>query len=215
MAAPSWPLKPLPPFTQYHLVEKDPQAAAALRARATREVPSLSPFYYPEDANSAITKIIGRIPSRSLCVAMIDPTGLHLKFSSLQLLTDSRRVDLIYLFPEGMAVKRNLVQFLRQSHGPLDEVLGTDQWRLRVTVPEGRDPVQRWEAAGRPIVEIFQQQLRSIGYVEVSGGASQIEIRNTQNVPLYYLVFASKHARGHEFWGKAQAEHESGQRHLF
>jgi three-Cys-motif partner protein len=123
-------------------------------------------------------------------------------------------VDLIYLFPEGMSVKRNMDKFLAQSHSPLDEALGTDTWRERVRIHRGLDRLGRWEAVGRPIVEALQEQLRSLGYVDVGNLGSEVEIRNTKKVPLYYLVFASKHATGHEFWRKAIAIHPDGQRHL-
>ena len=57
------------------------------------------------------------------------PTGLDLHFEALRTLTTSRRMDLIYVFPEGMAAKRNLERFLRRATSPLDQALGTDAWR--------------------------------------------------------------------------------------
>jgi three-Cys-motif partner protein len=208
-------LKLLVPFTEYHLVEMETRAAEALRARANKEAPDKTVLYYEKDANAAALAIADRIPFRSLSLAIIDPTGLHLDFASLHRLTDQRRMDLIYLFPEGMCVKRNLTKFMKQQQSPLDTMLGTERWRNRVRFPEGRDALQQWEAAGRPLVELFQEQLQSLGYVDVRGGSSIVEVRNKKNVPLYYLVFASKHPLGHDLWEKVCGIHADGQRHLF
>jgi three-Cys-motif partner protein len=207
-------LKLTVPFTEHHLVELDPRAAEALRARVARVALGRTAVYYEQDANIAALAIADRLPSQSLSVAVIDPTGLHLEFATLRRLTAGRRMDLIYLFPEGMSVKRNLTKFMKQKQSPLDRILGTERWRDRVQLPEGPDPLRRWEAAGRPLVELFQEQLHGLGYEDVRGGSSVVEIRNRKNVPLYYLVFASKHPLGHELWEKITARHEDGQEHL-
>jgi hypothetical protein len=110
---------------------------------------------------------------------------------------------LIYIFPEGMAAKRNVDKFIPQSSSRLDEVLGTRRWRDRVAagmrLSEQVDPEAQWENLGRPIVEVLREQLAAIGYADVKLG-SEVLIRNTKHVPLYYIVFASKHALGTRFW---------------
>ena len=95
-------------FTDYHFVEADPQALDALRTRVARKFPDTNVNYYPGDANELIPTIVSALPQNSLSVAVVDPTGLHLHFENLRLLTAGRKMDLIYLFPEGMDVKRNL-----------------------------------------------------------------------------------------------------------
>jgi three-Cys-motif partner protein len=207
-------LKLKTPFTEHHLVELDRRAAEALRARVEREAPGRTVVYYEQDANAAALAIADRIPLRSLSVTVIDPTGLHLDFPTLRRLTEGRKMDLIYLFPEGMCVKRNLTKFMKQKQSPLDRILGTDRWRDRVQLPEGPDPLRRWEAAVRPLVELLQEQIHGLGYEDVHGGSSVVEIRNKKNVPLYYLVFASKHPLGHKFWEKIGERHADGQGHL-
>jgi hypothetical protein len=42
-----------------------------------------------------------------------------------------------------------------------------------------------------------------------------IPVRTDQNTLLYYLLFASKHRRGNEFWRKIKRIDPHGQRHLF
>ena len=201
-------------FTEYHFVEADNRAMAALQERLIRSAPQTAVKYYSGDANVLIPELARNLPSSSLNVAVIDPTGLHLRFESLRLLTQGRKVDLIYLFPEFMDVKRNLERYLGQPQSPLDEVLGTDEWRsrARARLPEMGD--EPWEEVTRPMVEILQSQLASLGYVKFDF-RPQIIVRNRKNVPLYYLVYASKNPRGEEFWNKISKIGPTGQREMF
>jgi three-Cys-motif partner protein len=193
-------------------VDRDPVALDALRQRVARQAARANVKFYPLDANQAVDTLRASIPDQALCVAVIDPTGLHLAFDALRRLVDGRRVDLIYLFPEGMAVKRNLDRFRAQQTSPLDEVLGTGDWRRRVPapLPDGMDADQHWEQVGRPIVEVLKQQLVTLGYQDVELG-DEVVVRNTRNMPLYYLVFASKAPLGHRFWDAVRQTDPSGQ----
>jgi three-Cys-motif partner protein len=191
------------PFTDYHFVEADPAATAALRTRVQSGGTSARVAYHDMDANAAVDAIAGQLPTDALSVTVIDPTGLHLGYENLRKLTNGRRMDLIYIFPEGMAAKRNVDKFLPQSNSRLDEALGTRAWRDRVaagmSVAGLADPQAQWENLGRPIVEVLREQLAVIGYADVKLG-SEVLIRNTKHVPLYYIVFASKHTLGTKFW---------------
>jgi len=202
-------------FTQYHFVEADNRTMAALKERVARFAPQTAVKYYSGDANVLIPELVKNLPSssQSLSVAFIDPTGLDFRFESLRLLTQGRKVDLIYLFPEGMDIKRNLDTYLGQSRSPLDEALGTDEWRPRALARRGIQIVgedQHWDEVGRPIVEVFRKQLRALDYVDVKLG-SEIVVRNRRNAPLYYLVFASKHELGHKFWDDIRKISSTGQ----
>lgn len=205
-------------FTRYHFVDADPGALAALRTRLTRaggEPPAV--LTYEGDANEVVRGLTRAIPARNaLSVAVIDPTGLDLRFEALRTLTDGRRMDLIYVFPEGMAAKRNLEKFLRRADSPLDQALGTDTWRglVRGRMLDPADPEAQWEQVGRPLVDILRQQLVTLGYQDIRLGSEIIGVRNRRNVPLYYLVFASKHSLGHKFWKAISRYDPKGQASL-
>lgn len=205
------------PFTAYHFVEADSEAMAALRTRAARLASTAVPGFHEFDANRAVDTIVGQLPTDALSVAVIDPTGLHLRFDSLRRLTAGRRTDLIYIFPEGMAAKRNIDRFLAQTDSRLDRVLGTRSWRDRVAAglkaKSLADPQIEWQMLGRPIVEVFREQLTLLGYVDVKLG-SEVLVRNTKHVPLYYIVFASKHALGNRFWDAIKRIDPRGQMSL-
>lgn len=206
------------PFTQYHFVDADPKAVVALRQRVERlgwREPDVQ--FYAEDANDSVNRLAGAVPPAALSVAVIDPTGLHFRFDSLRVLTHGRRMDLIYLFPEGMAAKRNLQTFLDQDHSPLDDVLGTREWRTTVAPRLRRELTAEahWDQVGHPLVSTLQRQLVGLGYESIHLGSEIIAVRNRTNVPLYYLVFASKHVRGHEFWHAISSHDPTGQGSLF
>lgn len=204
------------PFTAYHFVEADAEAMAALRIRAARPASTAVPSFHELDANSAVDTIVGQLPTEALSVAVIDPTGLHLHFDSLRRLTAGRRMDLIYIFPEGMAAKRNIDRFL-QAESRLDRVLGTRSWRDRVAAglkaKSLADPRVEWQMLGRPIVQVFREQLAALGYMDVKLG-SEVLVRNTKHVPLYYIVFASKHTLGNKFWNAIKRIDPRGQMSL-
>lgn len=204
-------------FTRYHFVDADPTAVLALRQRVARlgwREPDVQ--LYQEDANEVVSRLARAVPSSALSVVVIDPTGLDFRFDSLRTLTRGRRMDLIYMFPEGMAAKRNFQRFLQQEHSALDDVLGTRDWRATVAPHLRRtlDPQAYWDQVGRPLVQTLQNQLAGLGYQSIHLGSEIIAVRNRTNVPLYYLVFASKHALGHRFWHAISSYDPVGQGRL-
>jgi three-Cys-motif partner protein len=204
-------------FTRYHFVDVDSTAVLALRQRVARLGWRESDVQiYQEDANAVVTRLARSIPSGALSVALIDPTGLDLTFDSLRVLTRGRRMDLIYVFPEGMAAKRNLQKFLRQEHSTLDAVLGDSRWRetVRPYLRHDLSPQAHWDQIGRPLVEKLREQLTRLGYQNIHLGSEIIAVRNRNDVPLYYLVFASKHALGHRFWHAISSYDPAGQASL-
>lgn len=203
-------------FSTYHFVEADHQALTALKTRVSRAGGNLPVEYYEGDANEVTPRLAEKISPGSLNIAVIDPTGLHFSFDSLRVLTQGRRVDLIYLFPEGMDINRNKGRYAEEDESNLDRVLGVTHWRDRVashavkSEPNAVD-LWEWDKLNLPIVEVFREQLHTLKYVDVKI-ASKVVVRNRQNAPLYHLVFASKSPLGNEFWEKIQKVGPTGQK---
>jgi len=171
-------------FAGYFFVELNGEALDVLLQRCESHPNYNRVKFYSGDCNSVIDDIMDNIPIRSLCLAFVDPTGLHFKFSTLEKLAQ-RRVDLIITFPEG-SIKRNIKKFMAEPHSPLDDVIGDSGWRQFNT--------------GREMIEYYRRKLASLSYQEVKLG-DEIAIRSTdKNLPLYFLLFASKHRLGHWFW---------------
>lgn len=67
-------------------------------------------------------------------------------------------------------------------------------------------------------MDYYKEKLRRLGYSEVRRDdetGDEPLIRNSKNAPLYRLLFASKHARGNDFWQKITRRDKSGQTRLF
>ena len=117
------------PFKKYIMVDLDADAVSALKKRVEKIPYKDRVKIIPGDCNEKIDKIIAEIPERSLSLAVVDPTGLHITFNALEKLTKDRRIDLVITFPEGMDIKRNLSKYFKQSHSILDDYIGDKGWR--------------------------------------------------------------------------------------
>jgi len=106
-------------------------------------------------------------------------------------------MDLIVHFPTA-DIKRNLKQN-ESTKQWLTDALGTSSWTSELT---SLTDVAR-------IIDVFKRQLTTLGY-----GSQQVRsepIKNKKNLPLYYLVFASKSERGDAIWQSITKNKPSGQ----
>ena len=62
--------------------------------------------------------------------------------------------------------------------------------------------------SGRVLLDAYERGLSNLGYKEIK---DYVLMANKTNVPLYNLIFASKHKRGAEFWDKIADRSEAGQ----
>ncbi len=152
------------------------------------------------DCNAMIDEIVADVPEYGYNVALIDPyAASNLSFATVARLSTVKRMDLIIHFPLG-SMKRNF------SHrGHIENFLGLayDDWGVEVN--SGADVVK--------LLEVYRKQLETLGYPknEVRIPA----IRNTNNLPLYHLVFASKSTLGEKIWNSITKRDRHGQGSLF
>jgi len=199
------------PFKKYIMVDLDADAVSALKKRVEKIPYKDRVKIIPGDCNEKIDKIIAEIPERSLSLAVVDPTGLHIKFNALEKLTKDRRIDLVITFPEGMDIKRNLSKYFKQSHSILDDYIGDKGWR-QLFPKDIRDINQLTSThIEKSLIGYYKKNLSKLGYGEIKSG-DEILIRSSQkNLPLYYLLFASKHPLGHTFWNRISKISPTGQ----
>jgi three-Cys-motif partner protein len=189
-------------FDRYIFVEKNKNSLDVLTKRCKAFGFKKNVEYMNKDCNNAIHDIKSLIPKDALSIAFIDPFGLDFNFENYELLTSNRRVDLIINFPIGMAIKRNL------KSKKLDSFLGGDEWRKNNLVINNNISTN--------ITNYFKVNLKKLGYVlprEYFIG--DVVVKSSQKVPLYYLVFASKHPLGSKFWDEIRKYDPFGQRNLF
>lgn len=191
------------PFTDIFYNDIEPLAIEALNKRSQRQAPTTAIECLSLDCNVAAVEIRKRLPPNSLDLAFIDPTNWQITFDTITRLTADRRMDLIITFHVGG--RKRAATYAPES---LDAFFGTPAWRnaydksLRAGQREG----------GRILLDCYKEQLRRIGY---KWTVDDIRITNTTHVGLYHLVFASKSARGEDFWKKITDRSAGGQMHLF
>jgi three-Cys-motif partner protein len=198
-------------FNKYIFVEADSESLNALEKRITAYREKVEIHLKGIDCNTATREITSLIPSKSLTLAFIDPVGCDIHFSTIRALADMGRADLFMTFPMGMDLRRNVNTYARrpgQDWTKYDHFFGSMGWRqtyLSALSSGG------WNFAVGKTLEFYKNQLKKLGYRQV-GASGEILIRGTPTeVPLYYLLFASKHPRGTDFWKKISAKSLSGQ----
>lgn len=194
-------------FAKYFLFEANSTCFKALtsriRARAPEKLKNI--LTIPGDCNEEISRI-DPPPSPSLGIAFIDPTGIsQIAFETIRKLTARRKIDLIINFPEGMGIRMNLHQYTRKDENALTTFMGSGRWKRRF-----QQAPTSFDQACREIANEYLENLRGLGYLAFD--SDRIPVRTEQNALLYYLLFASKDAKGSEFWRKIRVINPHGQR---
>jgi len=185
------------PFTHYFFNDVDRDTIKALRARAA-SCTSANVAYFNKDCNSVVEDLLNKLPSNSLDFCFVDPFKWEINFNSIRKLTEKRRMDIAITFHIG-SIKR-------VADNPTKELMDffpdpTWQQEYEKAGAEGK-------LTGRVLLNSYECGLSELGYIEIK---DYVLMANRTNVPLYYLIFASKHKRGAEFWDKIAGRSESGQ----
>jgi three-Cys-motif partner protein len=193
-------------FASYVFVDI-PEVLSTLRARLKNHPKSSRITFIEGDCNAVIEEVHMTSPADHLTLAFIDPTGLQIRFSAIKQLVESRKMDLLMTIQLGMAVRMNLRSYSQSETAALTAYLGNNDWRKDIEA--GGSPSD----ATRRIQQRYLRQLHALGCGTVKD--REIEIRTDQNnLLLYFMVLASRHRLGEEFWRKATQINSSGQRFL-
>jgi len=203
-------LKSRTPFTQVMLVEEEPALAAALRVRT--QGPRLQPHPTILEGNcndsAIVVEIRRRVTRSTLAFCFVDLEGFDVEFNTIRALVADRRMDLVVTFPEGGITRNAPVADPRQA-ATWTRFFGTEAWR---TVLSECAAKQRSRSPRIELALLYARQLQGLGY-EVN--YLHETMKNTTGVALYRPLFASKHARGTDYWLKISAVGPDRQRHLF
>jgi len=185
------------PFTHYFSNDLEPSLIESLQARA-KSFSSATISYLARDCNEVIDALVQTLPRDSLDFCFIDPTNWQISFNSIRRLTDKRQMDLAVTFHVG-GIKRTA------STPPQDllDFFPDSNWQQEY---EEAKKVHR--PTGRVLLQAYERGLRGLGYRAIKDYVLET---NTRNVPLYHLIFASKHDKGAEFWDKIAGRSEAGQ----
>jgi three-Cys-motif partner protein len=200
------------PFSKYYFVDINPNYISALQARVSRIIKSnqITTDYHTGDCNQEVPRILNDIDKNySINLAVIDGFGIECKWSTIKVLASCKRMDLIILFPQGMAINRNLRQWAENDTSALDAFFGTRKWRdiYKRAGGQARQCI-------RPFLDLYKSNLANLGYSGVNQ-VREVLIRSNTGHKLYYLLFASRHPLGNRFWKQATSKDLSGQMQLF
>ena len=142
----------------------------------------------------------------NLNLAFIDPEGLETRWETVEKLAGLARMDLVIHYPEG-GLNRNMKKASASEDSAINSFFGTDEWR---GIFEKFGRMERTKAAHRELIDLYKGRLESMGYEDVTD--REPLVRNVAtDAPLYRLIFASKHPRGHDFWDKISRTDPGGQ----
>lgn len=206
------------PFTGYHFSDLDHKSVDALKLRCTSSPLCSQIQFYAENANSVVSSVVAQIKHsspRSLNLAVLDPEGLELEWTTVSSL-GSLRCDLIIHYSQSGLTRFIGKAFESDDETVIDRFFGTRDWRSIYVL--WHDKPHR-TGMHRELIDHYKDRLQSLGYQEVKQsdeiGAEPLMRNSRRNAPLYRLIFASKHPLGDEFWQKVTKRDRYGQKRMF
>jgi three-Cys-motif partner protein len=189
------------PFTHYFFNDINVDSIQSLKNRST-SFSSANIELFNSDCNDVIRQLKSKLPPSSLDFCFIDPLNWEIAFDSLSFLTAGRNMDLAITFHSG-----NMKRVVDDYPDVLNDFFGDDEWQFECKSAMAKGQVRR----GRTLLDAYEKRLRKLSYVVIHDFTL---IKNTTGVPLYHLVFASKHPRGKDFWNKISQRTSTGQRRM-
>lgn len=194
------------PFDYYLFIEKSKGRVSALKQTIEREHPALLPRcnFRPGDANAVLKAWCkGRDWLKERAVVFLDPYGMQVEWSTIEVLAATKGIDLWYLFPLGVGVARLLTY-----RGDIDEawkrrldlLFGTADWRtefyrVMVSGPNLFGEVHETLERDAPVAKI--EAFIHARLAEVFEKAAKgLVLRNSRQSPLYLLCFAAANKKG-------------------
>ncbi|MFH1486968.1 MAG: three-Cys-motif partner protein TcmP [Chloroflexota bacterium] len=194
-------LKSEVPFTHYFFNDAEAEAMGALKERA-KLFPLAEVTFFNLDCNQVIEPLLIELPPNALTFCFVDPFNWKIGFTSIEKLTKDRRIDLAITFHSG-----SMKRVADNAPQDLNDFFGGSGWQqeYRAALSAGQ------RQSSRGLMDIYESRLRSLGYLQFQ---DYVLIRNTQRIPLYHILFASKHHRGKDFWDKISKRTTSGQERM-
>lgn len=197
-------------FDQHVFCEENPELFSALDARVAGYANGADATLIQGDASKSVERILSAVPGgRTLSFCFVDPYDLGLSFEMIRTLSHERRMDFLVLLAAQMDGQRNERMYLRPESRKIERLLNDPDWR------EKWAKVSSHTRFATFLVERFTAAMVEIGYAPPPPGAEPVRVDTTdRGVPLYYLAFFSKHARGYDFWKKSK-KYATAQPELF
>lgn len=197
----------MPSFDYYYFVDKYEENCKLLDERLSQYNITGHRHHLNLDANVAVKRLASTLHNNSNCkaLAFLDPFGMQINWDSIETLK-GLPVDLWILVPTGVIINRLLERKVDMEKGlahaeKLESFFGMSQEEIKdffyteKTVPTlfGNDEmvITKAENSIRKIAQLYVERLNGVfKYVT----EEPLVLYNTQNVPIYHFVFASKNS---------------------
>jgi three-Cys-motif partner protein len=188
------------PFTAYVFIGCDPTHISELKALKAEYGATRVITIQESDANEALQAWVssGIDWKHHRAVVFLDPFGMQVPWSTIEMLARTKAIEVMINFPLGMAIQRLLTKsgdIPPNWQISLDTFFGSPDWR-RLIYEEGDDlfgpRVSKVSDSGIRLLEWYRGRLRTIfGHVSTAR-----LIKNTRGNSIYYLIWAGPNATG-------------------
>jgi three-Cys-motif partner protein len=185
-----------PPFSKYFFIELDDNKIKELENLRSL-FPNLNVEIFHGDCNIEIAKVLQKIADNNPFLALLDPQAGDLYWDTIKQISEKNKAELLINFPFGMAINRYMPledgkDIDDEMREKLNKIFGTESWepiyheRKKGTIT----PSQTREK----YLDIYLIGLKKLGfkYYAVKN------LKNSKNVHIYYLIFASRNRKGLE-----------------
>jgi three-Cys-motif partner protein len=188
-----------PPFSHYVFIDLNSERIALLEAVAAEFGAARTVAIRQCDCNAYLLELLPRIKWDTWRgVVFLDPFGMHVPWSTIQALAETRALEVFVNFPLGMAIQRLLPrdgQLQPQRRRKLDEYFGGPEW-FDVMYQERQVDLfgeeQRQKMPGEHLAKWYRDRLQA-----AFGYASKARlVRNSRGGHLYYLIHAGPNKTG-------------------
>jgi three-Cys-motif partner protein len=182
-----------PPFHRYLFIDNDPLHIQELE-RLKSEFPSKANRIQIERADANI--YLNR------AVVFLDPYGMQVEWSLIEIIAKTKAIDLWWLFPLGVSINR----LLTREEPPRDEwaasltkTFGTDSWKDRfyplrkAQTLFGEQDQQCKNADFEMLGDYIIERLKTIFFAVAE---KPLQLCNSRNNPIYLLCFAAGNPKG-------------------
>lgn len=191
-----------PPFDKYYFIELKAKKLAALKALEA-QYPEKSIEVIRDDANAALKALCQKCQWRNeRAVLFLDPFGMNVEWSTLEVIAKTKAIDVWYLFPyAGMyrQAAKNADAMDSDKEESITRLLGTDEWRKVFYAPRrqsslfgGNDGDER-EADHHEMLKYVSKRLRVLfpAVAEPKILYQAGDSKNPSGAPLFALYFAA------------------------
>lgn len=193
-------LKIEPPFDEYVFIEKNRRNFTALKG-IVADFPQRHGRirFINEDANSALVDLCRSIDWRnSRAVLFLDPYGMQVDWTTIEVVAETKSIDMWYLFPSGIAITRLMPQeaLVPPEWEPaLDRCFGDVGWRTAFYKEEPDMPDLFGSPAKRVVKDTdiakieayFIDRLKTVFSNVAPNG---LRLQNSRGFYMYLLCFA-------------------------